>query len=78
MQPEPLDSADLDALRELEQSPGYILVMERIFETIKKKRDDLERIDSRGDLLRGELSGLRLALNIPAILKEEIKNSVKE
>ena len=78
MTPEPPDSADLDALQELQQAPGYVLTMERIFQTIETKRDDLERFGAQTDFLRGQLSGLRLALAIPAILRDEIKNSIKE
>lgn len=73
---EDFDSADLDALIELMRSRGYMLVEKRLMETLERKRLDLERDGKDVQLLRGEISALRVAIGIPAILKDEIKASL--
>lgn len=70
---EAVDSADLDAVLELQRSPGYALVVQRLGETLERKRLELERDGEDVQLLRGEISALRVALAIPDILKDEIK-----
>lgn len=70
---EKLDSADLDAILELERSPGYALIAQRLTEVLERKRLDLERPGQDVQLLRGEISALRVALAVPGILKDEIR-----
>lgn len=71
-QPESLDSADLDAILELERSPGYALVVKRITTEIERKRTDLE---NGGNAIRlcGEIAALRVVLSIPGSLKHEAR-----
>ncbi|MBZ5578240.1 MAG: hypothetical protein LAP40_16885 [Acidobacteriia bacterium] len=76
---EELDSADLDAVKDLERSPGYALVRERVTAEIERLGRELE-----GDLdaektakLRGQLRAYRTLLTIPGILKSEIEREVK-
>jgi hypothetical protein len=77
---ETLEASDLDALLELEQHAGYTLMQDRIWQTIEQKRNDLERETDPGRLAQrqGEIAGLRLALNVPGILKAEIKTAVEQ
>jgi hypothetical protein len=74
---EPADSADLDAIRDLERSPGYALFSMRVVSEIRRKQDELEQ---PGDIastqyIRGMIYALRTVLNMPAILKGEMKNA---
>jgi hypothetical protein len=73
------DSADLDAILELERSPGYALVSQRMSEELDRRRSHLETDPGDGFLrAQGQVSGLRTALAIPGILKAEIKAALKE
>ena len=80
MTTETLDSADLDAILELEQHAGYTHKQDTIWHTLEQKRNDRERETDPGKLAQrqGEIAGLRLALAVPGILKEEIKTFLKE
>ncbi len=71
---EPLDSADRDAIIELEKSPAYALLTLRMVDEIKRRGKELEEpadIEST-QYIRGVLYGLRMSLRIPGILKAEI------
>ena len=62
---EPLDSADLDAISELERSPGYFLVAERIRGELQRRRDELEHSDCEWqamNMVRGQIKALREVL----------------
>jgi hypothetical protein len=79
MQPEfsnePLDSADRDAILEVEKSPGFALIQLRIHEEITRRSAELELpadIEST-QYIRGALYALRTVLQIPKILKAEIQ-----
>jgi hypothetical protein len=80
MKREPLDSADLDALQELERSPAYALVVERIEIELERAGQACERevLDVHVRRAQGAAAALRTVLRIPAILKDEIKNSLTE
>jgi hypothetical protein len=79
MQSEPLDSGDLDALIDLERSRGYALVRERILAELERYRTGLEADSDIGwtSRLRGKIEALRTVLEIPEILKAEIKGALK-
>jgi hypothetical protein len=73
---EPYDSGDLDAILELERSPGYALVAKRIGEELQRRRDELEHSEFDWQAMiaaRGQIKALKIALAIPDILKVEIK-----
>jgi hypothetical protein len=72
MPAEPLDSADYDAILELERSPGYALVVERFRQELERKRTELELVSS-GSFERGQIAAIRMVLTIPSILKGEAK-----
>ncbi len=78
MTDEPLDSADFDALVELEKlSAGWALVKLRIQTEITRRLTELE---NDGDAtataaIRGGIRALRLVLRIPEILKSECKTN---
>jgi len=74
------DSGDLDAILELEGSPGYRLVVERINAELDRQRAEIERPSDWGvtNMFRGQVKALRTVLAIPGILKGEIKASLKE
>lgn len=78
MKPEPPDSAEIDALKELQRSPGYELVMERIEEEMERRRDQLEDLCTQQltDYTRGYLKALRTVLGIPQILIDEISKEL--
>jgi hypothetical protein len=72
------DSAELDAVKELLASPGWGLVAERIRTEIERRRNALE-----GDLevvatvkARGGLAALRMVLELPGILRQELERVV--
>lgn len=75
MPSESYDSADLDALLELERSPGYALVTLRILDYLNDQRTELEKPaeTNQTDLIRGKIAALRVVLGIQEILKAEIK-----
>ncbi len=77
---ESLDSADLDSLQELEQSPGYALFAKRINEQIQRQCAALELPQSEQMTanLRGNIWALRLVLEIPSILKGEVKTEIED
>ena len=71
---EPLDSADHDAILELERSPGYALFQERVNAELQRRCAELEltaTIDST-QFCRGTIYALRTVMQIPTILKGEI------
>jgi len=73
--PEPLDNGDRDAILELERSTGYALVKMRIQQEIIRRSAELElpaNIEST-QYTRGVIYALRTVLQIPSILKGEIK-----
>ena len=75
MERETPDSAELDAIIDLEAHPGYLLVVDRIADEINRSRNALE---SPKDLeetaqLRGYIKALRMVTGIPQILKEELR-----
>jgi hypothetical protein len=72
---EALDSADRDAILELERSTGYALVKLRVQQEIIRRSAELElptNIEST-QYIRGVIYALRTVLQIPSILKGEIK-----
>lgn len=76
---EPWNSADLDAMLELESSRGYALLVERINAEMERNRLYLEADPGDGFLrAQGQVKALRTVLAIPGILKAEIKASLKE
>jgi hypothetical protein len=72
------DSADLDALLELQHSPGYKLLLIRIDEELERLRDELETASGSAEGLRGQCKALRTVLAMVEILKAEVKNSLTE
>lgn len=74
-QPEKFDGADLDAILELQASPGYRLAIKRLEAELERRRVHLEQ-DCDLPLTaytRGYIAALRLWLQIAAILTQEIK-----
>lgn len=71
------DSAELDALSELERHPGYVQVRTRIEEVIELRRDALEK-DEVVRFDQGYIAGLRMVLGLPEILRGEIVESIKD
>jgi len=69
------DSAELDAIIELQKHPGWALVCQRVSEEIERLRDQLENQPNLVDT-RGQIKGLRLALTIPGIRRDEIERSL--
>lgn len=63
---------NLDAILELENSPGYALVVEQLHQALAISRANLE---GHGDVprLRGEIAGLLLALSLPAYLVDKFQ-----
>jgi len=76
----PYTTADLDAVVELQRSPGYALVVERINQELERRRHELEQpIGIEGtSLARGQVQALRTVLSIPQILQQEMKKATKE
>lgn len=74
--PHELDSDDLDAVRELRGKRGYTLVFIRQSDEIKRLVEELIKpagqID-RSEFIRGQIAGLRTALEIPQILEDEAR-----
>lgn len=72
------DSAELDAIIELQKHPGWALVAARIAEEIERQRSALEceMVEQQAAVIRGRLNGYRTMLQIPAILREEIQRSL--
>jgi len=74
------DASDLDAIQTLIHSAGYRILRQRELDTIERLRNDLERpvpVQATAEL-RGRISGLRLALDLPNILQAEIEADLKE
>ena len=69
------DSAELDSIKELKDSPGYSLVVERINEELERKRHNLEFVGPELYFIRtqGYIEALRMVLTIPEILANELK-----
>lgn len=78
---EDLDSADLDAIKEMIRSRGYGLVVERVKAEIERLRLDLENGHGADEWLtnqlRGQIKAYRTLLTIPGILRGEIERKVK-
>ena len=76
---EPPDSSDLDALSEMERSPGFLLYSARVAAEIERLRTELEgnRNAEQTWMARGQIKGLRTARAISEILKNEISQEVK-
>lgn len=74
------DSAEIDALKELERSPGYQLVVNRIAEMILRRCFELEgELDEpKTNRIRGEIKALRDVLTIPEVLKGEIQQQLQK
>jgi hypothetical protein len=74
-----LDSGDLDAIRELRGLRGYTLLFIRISDQIKLRVAKLEQLLplDETNVLRGEIAGLKLALEIPQILEDEARVNVE-
>lgn len=72
-------SERLDWLEDLKTSPGYELVKRRIRDEIERSRDSLERSvgAESTSVLRGYISACRMVLDIPEILKSELKEKEK-
>lgn len=69
------DSGDLDAIAELEASPGWALVKGRILEVLENERQGLERPAGKAatNNRRGRILATRTILDIPSILRQEIR-----
>ena len=79
MNAEPPDSAELDALAELERSPGWDLVKARVEWMLEKFRAALELpadVEKTAGL-RGKIDACRQVLSVPSVLKGEIKNALE-
>jgi hypothetical protein len=78
--PEPYDSAELDALIELERSPGYALIRARYEFMLERKRQELEKPhdEAKTAQIRGEIAMLRDVFWIIENLKQEILAQLKE
>ena len=76
----PMDAGDRDALSELEISPGWRLVVDRVSAEAARRSAELEQPaeEARTNFLRGTIAGLRLLPTIPQILKGEIEAQAKE
>lgn len=75
------DSGDLDAVVELDHSPGYVLVTKRIREMIERKRTELEGIgwdQCLTEAARGYVKALREVLTIPDVLRSEIQGQIQK
>lgn len=73
---EPYDSADLDAILELERSRGYALLVERINDELERQRLECERPTTSWktvDHAQGQCRALRTVLAMTGTLKGEIK-----
>jgi len=75
---EPYDSADLDAILELERSPGYALLVERVHFCLELQRTECEQPSSTWTThyAQGQCKALRTVLDLAGILKAEIKASL--
>jgi hypothetical protein len=69
----------LDELLELRASAGHAIVEARINAEIHRCRMLLElpADEARTNFHRGQIAGLRTALNIPQILEDEAKQQLK-
>lgn len=71
------NSSDLDAIRALRRSLGWLLVSERYDEELERMRLSLEQ-PGKGDYERGQVKAIRTLRDVPEILEHEIKSQVKE
>jgi hypothetical protein len=71
-------SEDLDALTYLQVMPGYRLLRDRLESELARKRADLEgNLDAVATAAcRGRISALKTALDIPDILRDEMKIAI--
>jgi hypothetical protein len=72
--------ADLDALSHLTISAGYRLLRNRVESELERRRAELERdldIVNTAEC-RGRIGALRTVLEIPVILRDEMKNQIAE
>lgn len=73
-------SEHLDQLEELTISPGWALLKQRIHSEIERARDLLERPSTSQDntiKVRGLVEALRMVIELPDILKFELKQKEK-
>lgn len=75
MSTERYDSGDLDAIRELKHSPGFALYSKRVNEELERRRLELETAEKH-EYVRGLVRSLRIVIDIPAFLEDEIKSQV--
>lgn len=77
---ERLDAVDVDNLNELLGSGPYRLIQARIEKVIAEAIEELVRPTNEvvTATVRGKIEGLRLALDIPAILKQEADKGGEE
>lgn len=75
VQDDPANSEKLDAIREMQRSPGYELFEGRIHDELDRKRKALEEPKDMGETasLRGAIGALRMVLSIPEILETEFR-----
>lgn len=80
MNAEPLDTADADALDELLESAGWKLVQARLELQLKRDRDQIENTHPQDvtENIRGRIRSLKLSLNLPVLLRDEIKAGLKK
>jgi hypothetical protein len=71
-------TADLDALSDTVASPGYRLFRARVESELERLRRELERpLEAmKTDQCRGSIHALRIVLEIPQILRDEMKNQI--
>jgi hypothetical protein len=69
------DSADLDAILELQRSPGFALFAARVNATLEVERLECEKPSDTWmtHFAQGQVRALRTVLDIPGILRAEIK-----
>jgi hypothetical protein len=78
MADEAYDSADLDAITDLERSRGWALVAARIQSELQRRQLELETPvgEQATASLRGYIAAIRVMAAIPEILKDEITNAL--
>jgi hypothetical protein len=74
-----VSQAELDALDTLVDSPGWELVKQRLQEEIGRMQRELEREipEARTHRIRGGLTALRVALELPANMRAELAEQLK-
>lgn len=74
---EKLDGIDAEQIQDTLESPGWQLIRQRIERTLVGKIGELEKPSDEVTTaqLRGQIAGLRTALNVPDILLNEAKEN---